>query len=167
MKKVFLMIAVLAVSMSLFGAAVSEKASEVHVGTTALIEKAVQGEYAYDMLASGVSEIPLVRQDSTGSFHPLVAYYDTDDAKTWTFTVVDGLKWSDGVDVTAEDILFTLQYEDSAGAANLVSQTDVNGNVTEAKYESYAISEDGRSISLTLKSANVRELSSTSMQTVK
>lgn len=158
MKKAVTMIALLAIAMSVFGAAVSEKTSEVHVGTTALIEKAVQGEYAFDMLASGVSELPMVRQDSTGSFHPLVADYSTEDAKTWTYTIVDGLKWSDGVAVTAEDILFTLQYEDSTGSANLVSQTNSDGKVTEAKYESYTISEDGRSISLTLKSANVREL---------
>lgn len=132
--------------------------SNVNVGTTSLIEKAVYGEYGYDMLASGVSEIPLVRQDSTGTFHPLAASFETEDAITWTYTVVEGLTWSDGVPVTASDILFTLRYEDEGGSANLIDQTSSDGKTTPAKYAGYALSEDGMSISLTLKSANVREL---------
>lgn len=82
--------------------------------------------------------------------------YETEDAATWTYTVLEGMTWSDGVEVTAEDILYTLQYEDGNGAANFVSQTDEEGEVTEAKYSGYSISADGRSISLTLKSPNVR-----------
>ncbi len=164
MKRVMTTIAVLFLAVSVFAAAVSEKKAEgsgikeVRVGTTALIERAVQGEYAFDMLASGVSEMPLVRQDSNGSFHPLVASYATEDARTWTYTVVDGLKWSDGTEVTALDILFTLEYEDSNGSANLISQVDSNGKETKSRYEAYSISEDQRSISLTLRAANVREL---------
>ena len=36
------------------------------IGTTASIETAVFGEYNFDMLASGVSELPLVYQDTMG-----------------------------------------------------------------------------------------------------
>lgn len=131
----------------------------ITVGTTAAIETATRDEYAFDMLASGVSEPPLVYQDTEGEYHPLLATYETEDAVTWTYTIVDGMTWSDGEPVTAEDILFTLQYEDENGSANFVSQTDEEGEVTEAKYADYALSEDGMSISLTLASANVRELS--------
>ncbi len=161
MKKLSMIVALMLIAFCAFGAAVTENRtglSEIHVGTTALVEKAIQGEYAFDMLASGVSEIPVVRQDGNGTFHPLVASFATEDAKTWTYTIVEGLKWSDGTPVTAQDILFTLQYEDSNGSANLVSQTASDGKVTAAKYESYSISEDQKSISLTLSSANVREL---------
>ena len=129
------------------------------VGTTAVIEKAIRGEYNYDMLASATTEPPLVWQDTTGNYHPLLASYSTEDATTWTYTVLDGLKWDDGEPVTASDILFTLQYEDAQGSANLVSQTDSEGNTTPAKYVSYSVSEDDRSISLTLAAPNVRELS--------
>ena len=38
------------------------------VGTTASIETAVFGEYNFDMLASGVSELPLVYQDTKGEY---------------------------------------------------------------------------------------------------
>jgi len=129
------------------------------VGTTAAIEQAVSGEYNYDMLSSGTSQLPLVRQDAEGEYHPLLAAFETEDAVTWTYTVRDGMCWSDGVPVTAEDILFTLQYEDQNGGANLTDQTDSEGKTTKAKYTGYALSEDKRSISLTLAAANVRELS--------
>ena len=129
------------------------------VGTTAAIETATFGEYNFDMLASGVSELPLVRQDAEGSYHPLLASYETEDSVTWVYTIEPGMTWSDGEPVTAEDILFTLEYDDANGSANFVSQTDEDGKTTEAKYASYELSSDAMSISLTLSSANVRELS--------
>ena len=129
------------------------------VGTTAAIETAVFGEYNFDMLASGVSELPLVWQDAEGNYHPLLASYETADSVTWVYTIEPGMTWSDGEPVTAEDILFTLNYDDANGSANFVSQTDEDGKVTEAKYASYELSSDAMSISLTLSSANVRELS--------
>lgn len=129
------------------------------VGTTAAIETAVFGEYNFDMLASGVSELPLVYQDTKGEYHPLLATYATEDAATWTYTIQDGMSWSDGAPVTAEDILFTLQYDQANGSANFEAQTGEDGKVTEAKYTGYSLSDDKMSISLTLASPNVRELS--------
>ena len=129
------------------------------IGTTASIETAVFGEYNFDMLASGVSELPLVYQDTMGEYHPLLASYTTEDAATWTYTIQDGMTWSDGEPVTAEDILFTLQYDQANGSANFEAQTDDEGKVTEAKYAGCTISDDKMSISLTLASPNVRELS--------
>ena len=129
------------------------------IGTTASIETAVFGEYNFDMLASGVSELPLVYQDTMGEYHPLLASYTTEDATTWTYTIQDGMTWSDGEPVTAEDILFTLQYDQANGSANFEAQTDDEGKVTEAKYAGCTVSDDKMSISLTLESPNVRELS--------
>lgn len=129
------------------------------VGTTAAIETAVFGEYNFDMLASGVSELPLVYQDTKGEYHPLLATYATEDAATWTYTIQNGMTWSDGAPVTAEDILFTLQYDQANGSANFEAQTGEDGKVTEAKYTGYTLSDDKMSISLTLASPNVRELS--------
>ena len=131
----------------------------VTVGTTAAIETAVYGEYNFDMLASGVSELPLVYQDISGEFHPLLAEFTTEDAQTWTYTIREGMTWSDGEAVTAEDILFTLEYDQANGSANFESQTDADGKTTEAKYTGYTISQDEVSISLTLATPNVRELS--------
>ena len=110
------------------------------IGTTASIETAVFGEYNFDMLASGVSELPLVYQDTKGEYHPLLAAYSTEDSAAWTYTVQDGMTWSDGECVTAEDILFTLEYEDANGSANFTAQTDADGKTTEAKYLDYTLS---------------------------
>ena len=132
---------------------------KITIGTTAAIETAVSTEYAYEMLSSGVSAMPLVCQDVTGGYHPLLASFETEDARTWTYTILPGMTWCDGTPVTAEDIAFTLEYEDAQGSANLVDQTDAEGKVTAAKYEGYTLSEDRMSISLTLASPNVRELS--------
>lgn len=137
----------------------SAKIESITVGTTAAIETATFGEYNFDMLASGVSELPLVYQDTKGEYHPLLATYATEDATTWTYTIQDGMTWSDGESVTAEDILFTLQYDQANGSANFEPQTDEEGKITEAKYTGYTISDDKMSISLTLTSPNVRELS--------
>ena len=131
---------------------------QITIGTTAAIEKAVIGEYNYEMLASGTTHIPLVRQDTNGVFYPQVAEWNTSDGITWTYTILDGMKWQDGEDVTAEDILFTLEYEDANGSANLKDQMAEDGKVTAAKYAGYELSGDKRSISLTLAAANVREL---------
>ena len=128
------------------------------IGTTAQIEKAVYGEYNYDMLASGVAEMPLVSQTSDGRFEPLLAEFSSNNAKNWTFTIKDGMCWSDGVSVTAEDILYTLQYDDRNGSANFEDKTDSSGKTTQKKYESYLISQDKKSITLTLVTPNVREL---------
>ena len=137
------------------------------IGTTAQIETALNGEYAYDMLSSATTQLPLVWQDTEGAFHPLLASWKTEDAATWTFTVEPGMKWEDGTDVTAEDILFTLQYQDQSGSANLVDQTDADGKVTKAKYRSAQLSADKKSITLVLATPNIRELANmTSFRTL-
>lgn len=140
------------------GAEEVKSIAQITIGTTAAIETAVNGEYAYDMLSSGTTQMPLVYQDTDGNFHPLLASFETEDALTWTYTIQEGMKWDDGEDVTADDILFTLEYEDAKGSANLIDQTDSEGKTTAAKYAGYELYEDGRSISLTLAAANVREL---------
>ena len=82
------------------------------VGTTAVIETAVFGEYNFDMLASGVSELPLVWQDAEGNYHPLLASYETEDSVTWVYTIEPGMTWSDGEPVTAE-VLAQRQAEEA------------------------------------------------------
>lgn len=154
LKLVSIIFVLLILSTAVFAACKdkTEPVDTVIVGTTAVIEKAVRGEYDYDMLASGNSEIPLVYQDAEGVFHPLLADYSTEYSKSWTFTVKDDMKWSDGKDVTAEDILFTLQYADeSENATNFVGSAP--------KYAGYSLSEDKKSVTLELSKANVRELS--------
>ena len=157
-KKLFVSLFLILCLFAGTGIVTAAEIPQIIIGTTAAIESAVIGEYNYEMLVSGTTHIPLVRQDTNGVFHPQVADWTTNDGITWMYTILDGMKWQDGTDVTAEDILFTLEYEDQNGSANLIDQTAEDGKVTKAKYAGYELSEDKRSISLTLASANVREL---------
>ena len=117
--------------------------STVVIGTTSKIEKAIRDEYAYDVLASGVSEMPLIAKSATGEYLPLVADFATTDSKAWTFTIKEGLTWSDGVPVTANDIVFSLGYEE--GLVDKYEQNPV-------------VSKDNKSVILQLKSKNVKAL---------
>ena len=160
MRKI-LLVMILFLSLCVFASPVREQSysSEIHVGTTALIEKAEYGEYNYDMLSSGVSELPLVYKDCNGEYHPLVANYSSSDPSIWSYTIKDDMYWSDGIKVSAKDILFTLMWEDSNGSANFIDQVDSKGNVTKSKYISYSLSDDEMTLTLTLRNDNVRELS--------
>jgi len=56
---------------------------------------------------------PLVRLNKNFEISPYGAtsYEASKDGKTWTFHLDKNLKWSDGNPVTADDIVFTMQYE--------------------------------------------------------
>lgn len=164
-KLFFFLVVLLSCAISLFASPVKEEAdtslyevSRLTIGTTSKIEKAERGEYAFDMLSSATSALPLVWLDTNGAYHPLLTDFSTEDGITWVLTLKDGLYWSDGEPVTAEDILFSFQYEDSQGSAYLIDQVDSNGKVTAKKYVSCTVSEDNRSVTLVLPSANVRML---------
>lgn len=109
------------------------------------LEKATRDEYNYDTLSSGISELPLVSKNTDGTFSPLLVDYTTSDSKIWTLTLNDNYRWSDGNNVTAEDILFSLEYEWDNNTP-LFSNSNEKG-----EFETYSISEDNKSISLTLE----------------
>lgn len=151
------LIAVIMLIASLSAAAIGcgkteRAADEIIIGTTASIERAVRDEYAYDMLSSGVSEMPLIAKSSEGVYSPLLASYSTEDSKNLTFTITEGLKWSDGVPVTAEDIVFSLIYEETEDAPAFTS------GEAKGRYERYMISEDKTQVTLELASPNVKAL---------
>ncbi len=129
-----------------------KKIEKITVGTNSKIEKATRDEYAYDMLASGVSEMPLISKNANGEYSPLLASYKTTDSKTWTYTIQDGMKWSDGSEVTAKDVLFSLNYE-ATEEMPAFTTGDKKGS-----YSSYSLSDDNKSISLVLETPSVKAL---------
>lgn len=128
-------------------------ADEIVVGTTSEIIRAVRDEYNFDMLASGVSEMPLVAKSTEGEFSPLLASFSTEDGVSWTYTVCDGMKWSDGKDVTARDIVFSLEYEAAEEGGEAFGD-----DPAKSDYASYSLSEDGRSVTLVRHAADVKAL---------
>ena len=66
---------------------------------------------AYSSIAIGNSGSNLLRRDEDGDLHPDLAekIEVSDDGLTYTATLRDNLKWSDGSDLTAEDFVYTWQ----------------------------------------------------------
>lgn len=128
------------------------KTVTITVGTISAIENAVRDEYAYDCLAAATSEIPLVSKSANGEYSPLAVSYETADFKTWTLTVKNGLTWSDGTPVTAEDIVFSFDYESTAEKPAF-STDEIKGT-----YKSYTISDDKMSVTLIRESAAMTAL---------
>lgn len=114
------------------------------IGTTYEIEDAVRGNYNFDMLSSGTAQPPVVALGTDGAFTALLADWTTKDSKTWVFKIKDGMKWSDGTDLLAQDILEAIMAEDTIASA----------------LESSSCSQDGKELTLVLSEANVRFLSS-------
>ena len=65
----------------------------------------------YSSIAIGNSESNLYRVDKDGKLQPdLAKSVDvSEDGLTYTATLRDGLKWSDGSEITAEDFVYTWQ----------------------------------------------------------
>lgn len=62
----------------------------------------------------------LVKPDSSGNLNPAVAesYTISDDARVYTFTLRDGVKFHNGAKVTAEDVVFSINRCADASSGN-------------------------------------------------
>lgn len=58
------------------------------------------------------------------------SYEVSEDGKTITFTVREGVKWHDGVDFTAEDVKWTFEYYPTVPGANTVMTDVINDLVS-------------------------------------
>lgn len=72
------------------------------------------------------------------------SYEISDDKLTYTITLKDGLKWSDGEDLTAEDVKFSIETALKAATINSI-YTSAFKNISD-------MSVDGNTITLTLSS---------------
>ena len=113
---------------------------------------------------------PLLLIDENNEVIPGQAesYTVSDDGLVWTFTMRDGLKWSDGSDLTAKDFEYSfkrLAAPDTAapyaetvvgmidGYADAVGNPDADGNMTtEPDFDALNVvaSEDGKTLTVTL-----------------
>ena len=132
---------------------------EIRIGANVSLE-AKRSNYEYNVLSGATTQLAPVSLNEKGFYEPQLTTFETKDNKTYTFKVREGMKWHDGTKVTAEDILYTLKYEDEFGNGhNFKDVTDDNGKITKKLYESFAVSDDKTIIVLTLTTANVRYLS--------
>lgn len=138
-------------------------ARNFRVGTVTPIENADRSDYNYNVMSASFTQLSLVSRiisEDGNAFVPLLADYSTADSVSWTFTIRDGMTWSDGVSVTGEDVKFTFEYLDEYEGRNwLRDQTNKDGTVAKRLLRSVDVSEDGRSVTLVYETANPRALS--------
>lgn len=150
MKKLNKFIAITLCALLLFAASACGKQEapidSLIIGTTAEILSANRSEYNYDVLSGTLCQLAPIYIDENGRYAPQLCNWATDDSKTYTLTVRDGMRWHDGESVTAEDIAFTLNYLDTQNEGGYAS-----------RYESIEVV-DEKTIKLTLPSADPRAL---------
>lgn len=71
------------------------------------------GVYKRPSSYMSILSTPLVRLDKNFDILPggALSWEPSEDGKTWTFHLNPALTWSDGTPVTADDVVFTMQYE--------------------------------------------------------
>jgi peptide/nickel transport system substrate-binding protein len=117
------------------------------IGTAADLEAPSRSVYNFDVYSGTLSQLAPVYIDENAEVNPLAAEFTTTDYKTWTLTVLDGLTWSDGKPVTAEDFKFTIEYN-ALQSSGKPQTTYTAINVI-----------DRRAVELVLPEPNVRHLS--------
>jgi len=152
-KRLFLATLALAGAMALSGCGGSKSASKN--GKILTIEEGPDVETidpALNQAADGANYITmlsdnLLRLDKDGKIAPSLAekYEVSDDGLTWTFHLRDGLKWSDGSPLTANDFVYSWQrmvdpevaapYAETMlgmveGYKDAIGNPDANGNTT-------------------------------------
>lgn len=94
--------------------ATTNKIDTLVVGSTMEIESISRETYNFDVLSGTLTHLALVKMDESGEIKPMMAEsFSTEDNKTWIFKIKKGLTWHDGVSVTANDVKFTIEYEES------------------------------------------------------
>ena len=91
-------------------AGLPERIERLIIGTASDLEAPSRSVYNFDVYSGTLSQLAPVYIDENAQVKPLAAGFATRDYQTWTLTVIDGLTWSDGEPVTAEDIKFTIEY---------------------------------------------------------
>ena len=94
----------------------------------------------YDSYVCSLIFEPLVTVDASGEYVPYLADWElSDDKLTYTFTLKDGIKFSDGTDMTAEDVAYSYSVpaeDDYAGprlnVANAIADIKVIDDKTVA-----------------------------------
>ena len=94
----------------------------------------------YDTYVCSLIFEPLVTVDASGEYVPYLADWElSDDKLTYTFTLKDGIKFSDGTDMTAEDVAYSYSVpaeDDYAGprlnVANAIADIKVIDDKTVA-----------------------------------
>lgn len=104
---------------------------------------------AWDVMRIGISECLFKFDDSMTIQNNLCDSYEvSDDHVTWTFHILDGLKYSNGDDVTPQSIIdcWEVYYANTEGSSKYASYMD---------YESLTADDEARTLTVVLKAPQV------------
>lgn len=114
-------------------AAATNRTDTVIIGMTAPngIFNPLFAETTYDVYVASALFDSLVKIEKDGSYSPQMADYEvSEDGLVYTFTLKDGIKWTDGTPVTAKDIAFsrTLLFDSSYdGPTDVMQSAPIKG----------------------------------------
>lgn len=117
-KAIPLLLVILLISVTIAGCSTgsqvttpTDKAIKLTIGTTNAVNDLNVNDYYLGIFRGRTTHEGLITLSPDGNFAPCLAKsWETSDAKTWTFHLVDNATWHDGVPVTAADIKFNLEY---------------------------------------------------------
>lgn len=118
----------------------------------------IMTDNTYDSYATALIFESLIRLDAKGEYQPDIATWKiSDDHLTYTFTLKDGIKFSNGTPMTADDVYFTyatMAHPDYNGprayaVADLVGYEDYHSGKTQT-FEGIKVI-DSKTISFTFK----------------
>lgn len=93
--------------------------------------------YNFDKISSTVSQMQFV-QAVGDSIQPMLCSLSSIDNINWKIALVSGYKWHDGVDVTVDDVKFTLEreLEDKYSSISIVDgYVDISLKTADAQFE--------------------------------
>ena len=111
MKKILALVLALCLAVGLTACGGSAKGVTVQIGPNPetidpALNSAIDGA---NMLITFFEPLLIVDENNEVKPGQAESYEVSDDGLTWTFHLRDGLKWSDGTDLTAEDFVYTFQ----------------------------------------------------------
>ncbi|MFP4197387.1 MAG: ABC transporter substrate-binding protein [Methanomassiliicoccales archaeon] len=97
------------------------------VGTTMDISDITLYDYGYSRTAALLTLEALVSIGMDGGYEPSLAKeWETEDSKEWTFHLRENVTWHDGEEFTAEDVVFSYEYQMEKGDQFAVVQGELD-----------------------------------------
>ena len=130
MKRITALLASVAL-ISTTGLASAETLRWARAGDSLTLDPHAQNEGATHVVSHQMYE-PLVVRDITGAFEPTLAtewWPNADNPNIWTFKLRKGVKFHDGADFTAEDVVFSFERAQQPNS----DMKELIGSIKEAR----------------------------------
>ncbi len=164
LKNILLLIVLMALTIALGGCADgkagddSSSDSSIVIGIPQDLEDSLD---PHEAVAAGTKEVlfnmyeGLLKPDSEGNLNPAIAdgYLISEDEKTYTFTIREGILFHDGTSVTAKDVKYSIEKCADAGNGDALGLAEAFSNIAAVN------TPDDRTVEIVLKEKDTDFLS--------